>query len=178
MARPATKEDLIRASNEKYEQLTHLLNEAPDEVKEAPFQFDISKKKEAHWERDKNIRDVLIHLYEWQKLLLDWVEANLKGEKRSFLLEGYNWKNYGAMNMVFFEKHQKTSYPVALRLLQESHGQVMQLLEQFSNDELFKKGVFTWSGGSTLGSYFISATASHYEWALKKIKMHDRYKKQ
>jgi hypothetical protein len=25
-------------------------------------------------------------------------------------------------------------------------------------------------GGSTLGSYFVSATASHYEWAMKKIR--------
>ncbi|WP_088816064.1 MULTISPECIES: ClbS/DfsB family four-helix bundle protein [Listeria] len=169
MARPTTKADLIQASNEKYQQLIHMLEEMPNEVKLAAFQLADINKKEAHWNRDKNIRDVLIHLYEWQKLLLDWVEVNLKGEKKQFLLEGYNWKTYGAMNIVFLEKHQQTAYPAALRLLQESHGQVMQLVEQFSNDDLFKKGVFTWSGGSTLGSYFVSATSSHYEWALKKI---------
>ena len=30
----------------------------------------IAAKKEAHWSRDKNVRDVLIHLYEWHQLML------------------------------------------------------------------------------------------------------------
>ena len=37
-------------------------------------EFDFSDdagKKEAHWGRDKNVRDVLIHLYEWHQLLID-----------------------------------------------------------------------------------------------------------
>ena len=33
-------------------------------------------KKEAHWGRDKNVRDVLIHLYEWHQLLIKFVEHN------------------------------------------------------------------------------------------------------
>jgi hypothetical protein len=86
------------------------------------------------------------------------------------LKEGYNWKNYGAMNVEFWEKHQTTSYETARQLLTESHKQVMALADTFSNDELFSKGSFSWVGGSTLGSYFVSATASHYEWAMKKIR--------
>jgi len=48
----------------------------------------------------------------------------------------------------------------------------MKLAETFSNEELFSKGVYKWVGGSTLGSYFVSATASHYDWAMKKLKAH------
>ena len=29
-----------------------------------------------------------------------------------------------------------------------------------------------WVSGSTLGSYFISSTSSHYDWAMKKLKAH------
>lgn len=32
----------------------------------------------------------------------------------------------------------------------------------------FQKKVYKWVGGSTLGSYFVSATSSHYDWAIKK----------
>lgn len=63
--------------------------------------------KETHWSRDKNLRDVLVHLYEWHQLLLDWVQANLDGENRTFLPEPYNWKTYPAMNVEFWKKHQK-----------------------------------------------------------------------
>ncbi|EUJ59890.1 hypothetical protein MCOL2_05518 [Listeria fleischmannii FSL S10-1203] len=47
-------------------------------------------------------------------------------------------------------------------------------MEPFSNNELFQKGAVSWSGGTTLGSYFISTTSSHYDWAIKKLKKHQK----
>lgn len=170
MARPTTKNDLIQAGNEMYQKMITLLDSIPEEELNSTFTFDVEKEKQAHWKRDKNLRDVLIHLYEWHQLLLDWVKANQSGETKPFLLEGYNWKTTGAMNVVFWEKHQETSYEKALQLLADSHQQVLELAETFSNDELFSKGTFPWVGGSTLGSYFVSATSSHYDWATKKIR--------
>ena len=167
MARPTNKEDLIQAANKQFEKMWDLINSLTDEEQRGTFEFE---GKEAHWKRDKNFRDVFTHLYEWHQLLLNWVESNQKGIERQFLQEGYNWKTYGEMNVGFWEKHQNTIYEDAVKSLKESHKQVMQLAEQFSTDELFSKGVFDWVGGSTLGSYFVSATASHYDWAMKKIK--------
>ena len=80
--------------------------------------------------------------------------------------------DYGEMNVEFWNKHQKTTLAEAKSMLQKSHTEVMQLMEHFSNEELFSKGVYKWVGGSTLGSYFISVTASHYDWAMKKLKAH------
>lgn len=175
MARPTSKKDLEVASNEKYEKLMELINNMSDlELKK---EFDFSKdekKKEAHWNRDKNLRDVVIHLYEWHKLLLNWVNNNLSGNKQQFLLEPYNWRTYGQMNIDFWEKHQNTPLEKAIKDLNKSHSEVMELLEKFSNEELFSKDVFEWVGGSTLGSYFVSATASHYDWAIKKIRAHKK----
>lgn len=170
MARPTTKNDLIKAGNDGYKKLMDLLASIPPEKVNSPFSFNVEKEKQAHWSRDKNVRDILIHLYEWHQLLLNWVQANQAGEAKQFLKEGYNWKTYGAMNIEFWEKHQTTSYEEARRLLVESHQQVMQMAEAFYNEELFSKGIFSWVGGSTLGSYFVSATSSHYDWATKKIR--------
>lgn len=126
--------------------------------------------KEAHWGRDKNLRDVLVHLYEWHQLLLNWVKANCSGERKSFLPKPYNWKTYSAMNVEFQRKHQNTLLPEAKKLLQTSHQEAIIQIERFSNDELFAKGIFEWTGTSTLGAYCVSATASHYDWAIKKNK--------
>ena len=76
------------------------------------------------------------------------------------------------MNDAFWKKHQKTSLEEAIRLLEQSHREVLELIEVFSNDELFTKGVYKWTGGTSLGSYFVSNTSSHYDWALKKLKAH------
>ena len=59
-------------------------------------------------------------------------------------------------------------------MLEKSHNEVLRLAESFSDEELFSKGVYQWTGGSVLGSYFVSTTASHYDWAVKKLKAHIR----
>ena len=60
----------------------------------------------------------------------------------------------------------------ATRLLEQSHREVLELIEVFSNDELFTKGIYKWTGGTSLGSYFVSSASSHYDWAMKKLKAH------
>ncbi|MDR0425841.1 MAG: ClbS/DfsB family four-helix bundle protein, partial [Clostridiales bacterium] len=135
------------------------------------FCFDADKAgKEAHWKRDRNIRDVLVHLYEWHRLLLDWVKANQNGGNRPFLPAPYTWKSYGDMNVGFWEKHQSTDYTRSREMLKESHGAVISLIERFDDEELFTKKHFPWTGTTNLGSYCVSATSSHYDWAIKKIK--------
>ena len=76
------------------------------------------------------------------------------------------------MNVMFWNRHQNTSLEAAKQMLAESHTKVLSLAEQFANEELFTKKYFPWTGTSDLGSYFVSITASHYDWAIKKIKLH------
>ena len=171
MSRPTSKTDLMTAAADNYRKLNALIDGLTE--KELTTEFDFTadeKKKEAHWKRDKNLRDVLIHLYEWHQLLLSWVQANQNGEEKPFLPRPYNWKTYGEMNVFFWKKHQNTSLEDAKEMLDQSHREIMQLAETFSNEELFSKGVYKWVGGSTLGSYFVSITSSHYDWAMKKLK--------
>ena len=161
MPRPTTKSDLIQAANDQFAKLWTLIDEMSDEEKSA----DIVPN-----ERDKNVRDVLVHLYEWHCLLLNWIQTNTNGKPAPFLPAPYNWKTYPQMNVAFWEKHQSTSYTDAETMLNKTHKEVMALIETFSNEELFSKGTFDWTGTTTLGSYCVSATSSHYDWAFKDIK--------
>ena len=38
------------------------------------------------------------------------------------------------------------------------------------DEELFTKKKYHWTGSTSLGSYLVSATSSHYDWALKLIR--------
>lgn len=83
MGRPTTKVDLLTAATTNYEKLNDLILEMKEELRE-PFNFsDDVKKKEAHWQRDKNLRDILIHLYEWQQLLINWAMKKLKAHRKN-----------------------------------------------------------------------------------------------
>lgn len=173
MARPKTKEDLCKAAKIKFEMLWQTIDSMPENTLNTNFDFSTDpNKKEAHWRRDKNLRDVLIHLYEWHQLLIRWINANLAGIQSPFIPTPYNWKTYGAMNIEFWEKHQNTSLNDAKIKVNTSHAQVMLLIQKFSTEELFTKQFYNWTSTTTLGSYCVSALSSHYEWAIKKLNAH------
>jgi len=165
MARPTTKEQLIQSSEDNFKKLFALINSMTKEEQKKTFSFE---------DRDRNIRDVLVHLYEWHQLLLNWVASNQSGNKANFLPEPYNWKTYPQMNIGFWEKHQNTPLEKAVELLEKSHAQTTELIGSFSNEELFTNKYFSWTGTTSLGSYCVSATSSHYDWAIKKIKKHKK----
>jgi hypothetical protein len=175
MPRPKNKKELIEAANVNFSKLCEIIDSLS--VIELEVEFDFTgddKKKGAHWKRDKNLRDILIHLYEWHQLLLKWVKSNLEGNKSNFLPEPYNWKTYGEMNQKFWEKHQNTKLETAKDMFHNSHNNVLNIVDSFSNEELFTKQLFDWTGTTTLGSYCVSATSSHYDWAIKKLKAHKK----
>jgi len=173
MPRPQTKVDLIKFSNENFEKLMCLVDGMTDNQMKISFDFMLdSKKKEAHWKRDKNVRDVFIHLIRWHNLLIDWVNNNQNGKRTQFLMEGYNWKTYGDMNMVFWKEGQSTSFEKSKKELAISHKTVMEIISSMSNEQLFTRGYFSWTGDNALGAYLVSVTSSHYDWAIKKIKAH------
>lgn len=163
MARPTTKHDLIALAGNQFGKLGSLIDSLPDEKRAGTFSFE---------DRDRNLRDVLVHLYEWHQLFLNWVRSNRKGEAVGFLPQPYNWKNYPEMNVKFWEQHQSTPLEKAETLLKESHAEVMQVIDSFTDEELFTKKHFSWTGSTNLGAYAISATSSHYDWAMKKLKRH------
>jgi hypothetical protein len=171
MPRPTSKQELITAATTQFDKLFAMIDGMSENDQTAEFCFDADKAgKEAHWKRDRNIRDVLVHLYEWHRLLLDWVKSNQNGECKPFLPEPYTWKSYGDMNVGFWEKHQGMNYEQSRKMLKESHEAVISMIEQFNDNELFEKKHFPWTGTTNLGSYCVSATSSHYDWAQKKIK--------
>lgn len=175
MARATTKADLITMANEQFEKMWKLIETMSEEQQYAAFSAEMAMAgKETHWSRDKNLRDVLVHLYEWHNLLITWIKSNSNGVAKPFLPEPYNWKTYSVMNVEFWKKHQNTPLIDAKNLLMNSHKNVMELIDSFSNDELFAKDIFAWTGTTTLGAYCVSATSSHYDWAMKKIKKHKK----
>lgn len=175
MPRPRNKEDLVLAASTNYEKILSLIEKRTDAERNTAYDFSSDdKKKEEHWRRDKNLRDVLMHLNEWHLLLLEWIKNRENGSNRPFLMEGYNWKTYGDMNNFLCSRCQNISEGEALERFKDSHKKVMEALDTFSQEEMFTNTYYSWVGGSCIGSYFISVTSSHYDWAMKKMKAHQK----
>lgn len=165
MPRPTSKPELLDASAASFDKLMALVGSLSPEQLEAEFAFE---------DRDRNVRDVLIHLHEWHRLLIEWVEANLAGEARPFLPDGYTWADYAPMNVEIRDKHAGTSVEDALEMVRASRAQVRELIQDRSDPELFEKQHYPWTGTTSLGAYCVSATSSHDDWAMKKLRKQAR----
>ena len=165
MPRPTNKIDLLNASGANSKKLLSLVESLSEAQQEAKFDFE---------DRDKCVRDVLAHLYEWHLLLINFIQKNLSGERTAFLPEPYNWKTYLQMNAQIWRKHQDTPLCEAKALLAQTHEKVMALTVNFSDEELFARGYFNFTGNLNLAAYVTGSTSSHYDWAIKKIRKHKR----
>jgi len=173
MPRPTTKAELIGAANEQFSKMWKLIDPMPESVQNAAFDFGAGDRKEPHWSRDKNLRDVLIHLYEWHQMVKRWYEeGTVKGGMPAVPGEGYTWVTLPDLNKEIWKRYQDVPLPSAKEMLRKSHEEIMGIVESHTNDELFTKGVYKWTKTTSLGAYFISCTSSHYDWAIKKIKLH------
>ena len=161
MPRPTNKIDLLNASDANFKKLLSLVENLSEAQQEAKFDFE---------DRDKCVRDVLAHLYEWHLLLINFIQKNLSGERTAFLPELYNWKTYPQMNVQIWRKHQDTPLCEAKALLAQTHEKAMQLTANFSDEELFVRGYFNFTGNLNLAVYVAGRTSSHYDWARKKIR--------
>ena len=70
------------------------------------------------------------------------------------------------------EKHQGTTFDQAQKLLSQTHQEMMQLAESFTEEELFGKGYFRCTYTTTMAAYFASVTSSPYGQATKLLKTH------
>ncbi|WP_420315872.1 ClbS/DfsB family four-helix bundle protein [Ekhidna sp.] len=161
MARPKTKEELLSLSQENYEKLIHLIDSYSLQEQLADF---------LPGTMNRNIRDVLAHLHHWHLMMLDWYSVGMTGAKPHIPAEGYTWKTTPDLNKWIWEKYRHADLNSIREKLNDSHKKVRSIVEKHSNDELFEKKRYKWTGTTSLLAYLVSATSSHYDWALKLIK--------
>lgn len=161
MPRPQSKNELIELSQKNYKTLMELVNSYPDEMVEKEF---------PKGTLNRNIRDVLSHLHHWHLLMADWYDVGMKGEKPFMPAAGYTWKTLPELNKKVWQEYQNMDLETAKKLLAESYKKSQALISKHTDEELFEKKRYKWTGSTSLGAYLISNTSSHYGWAIKLIK--------
>jgi hypothetical protein len=161
MPRPKNKEELLSLGEENYLKLLSFIDQLPAELREGEFPPGMM---------NRNVRDILAHLHHWHLMMLDWYTVGMSGQKPDIPAVGYTWKTTPQLNRKIWEDHLTMPLHKARQSFEKSHREVMDLVGKHSDEELFEKKRYKWTGTTSLGAYLISATSSHYDWALKLIK--------
>lgn len=164
MPRPTDKGSLLAAAASMYDTLTRTLEDLPVDLrKDATLQAPIE-------DQSRNPRDVVGHLHAWQLMTMDWCRTGDEGGIPQVPGPGLTWRDTPAINAEIWHRYATTAYAEALGLLEGSHQEILDLISAHTQEQLFTAGVYPWTKSTTLGAYFVSATSSHYLWAVKTLK--------
>ena len=141
MPRPKSKNELLELSQKNYEKLLDLIDSYSSEE---------LKKEFPEGKLNRNISDVLTHLHQWHLMFLEWYKVGMKGDKPEMPAPGYTWKTLPELNKKIQKDYQNTDLKQALKLLSKSYTQVRKLIEKHTNDELFTKKLYKWTGSTSL----------------------------
>ncbi len=161
MPRPTTKDQLLNLSQKNYLKLQDFIDSIPKEIQLREF---------PEGTLNRNIRDVLAHLHHWHLMMIDWYTIGMRGTKPDIPAKGYTWKTLPDLNRKIWEMYKNVVLETVKIDLEKSFKDIQQVIERHTDDELFEKKRYHWTGTTSLGAYLISCTSSHYDWALKLIK--------
>ena len=172
MSNPTTKQELLAAMNDGYAPLNEQIAKMSEAELAAPFTIVADPKKcGVRWQNDRCLRDLLIHLREWQLLMRTFVQNIREGHPRDYLPDEYR-KCYHEMDKMIVEKHQKTTLEEAKTLLLQSHEEMLRLADSFTEEEIFTKGYYKVTHTTSMATYFLSVTP--YSQAVKILKAHQK----
>ncbi len=161
MPRPKSKKELLDLSQTNYFKLIDFVDSFSEveRITEFPKGY-----------LNRNSTDVLAHLHQWHLMFMNWYAMGMNGKKPNIPSKGYTWKTSPELNRKIQEKYRGSDYKDVKKLLDTSYGEIRKLIEKHTDNELFEKKKYKWTGTTSLGAYLISATSSHYDWAYKLIK--------
>lgn len=159
MGRPTSKQELLTAADSEFARLWDAVGLIDAGDRDRPGACET-------W----SVKDLLAHLDAWHEMVLAWEEAGSAGETPEMPAPGHTWAQTPALNQAIFERFQHDPWDDVAERLHRSFDRVRDVIETYSDEDLFTKKRFSWTGSTSVGSYFVSASSSHYAWASKLIR--------
>lgn len=118
-----------------------------------------------------SVKDILAHLIAWQQMNLSWYASGKRGETPVVPADGISWRETPKLNQRIFDEYKDRGLEEIRSKFNESHRQMLEMVDLVPDDEFVKVGHFNWAGPSwCLSDYARANTASHYRWAGNHIR--------
>ena len=159
MSRPASRAELLERATSEFERLMETVEGIDVERRLGPSDYPRG-----------SIKDMLAHLDAWQRMFLAWEHVGRTGQVAEMPAPGHTWKTTPALNMEIHQRHLDDPWDEVVASLRASHAEVVRVIESYPGADLFEKRRYRWTGSTSVGSYAVSATTSHYDWAMKHLR--------
>ena len=157
MSKFETKSEFLAEIDEERANLEDLLEVIPDDQKLLEVADGMS------------VKDFLAHRAEWGRMMIRWYEEAVDGGQPAVSTERYKWNQLKELNADIHERFADMPLADVEAGFNDVHDRLRGMIEQMSEEELFKKKHYAFTGTSDLVTYLNSATASHYRSARRHI---------
>ncbi|MGF2615136.1 ClbS/DfsB family four-helix bundle protein [Rossellomorea vietnamensis] len=162
MTRKSEKDILLLNSDKYFKSFLETIESVPSRKRNITIETQ---------DRDKNFRDIVMHLYEWHAMLERWYREGMDGDSPFMPATGYRWGSIKLLNLKIWESYQDVTLNQAIKKLKLSHERIMDLIKVHTNEEIMTKKYYKWTKTSNLYSYFAANTSNHYIWAITKCEV-------
>lgn len=159
MPRPKTKADLLTAAELEYQKLDALIQP-----------LNAEQMTQAGACETWSIKDILAHLLAWEQMVLSWYRAGLRGEEVKTPAADLKWSETPILNQRIYEQYRDVPLGEIRAKFAASHAETLETFQSIPEEALITPKVYKWTNTSTLLSYFVSCTSSHYSWAAAEIR--------
>lgn len=159
MGRPTSKPELLAAMAGEFEALFAEIDRlTPEQL--------MAEGACGQW----SVKDLLSHLDAWHRMFLSWEEQGRRGDTPAMPAPGYSWSDTPALNDAIWRRTRDDPWDDVLARFRDSHEGVRSAVDGYGDADLFTKRRYPWTGTTSVGSYAVSATSSHYAWARTLIR--------
>ena len=159
MSRPTNRTELLTAMSQQYAALVTEIDDVDRDDRLRAGACEV-------W----SVKDILAHLDAWHEMFLLWEGAGSAGETIAMPAPGHTWKDTPALNQEIYLRVKDDAYKTVVARLADSYLRVRFIVETYHDDDLFAKRRYVWTGSTSVGSYAVSATSNHYDWARKLVR--------
>ena len=157
MSKFTTKQELGDEVAKERRLLSELLAQIPDEQKLVEVTDGMS------------VKDFLAHRAEWGRMMIGWYAEAKAGGSPAVPSERFKWNQLKELNAWIHDGFAEDSLPEVEQWFVDVQDLLDQMLEEITEEELFAKKYYAFTGKSDLATYVNASSASHYRSARRLI---------
>ncbi len=119
---------------------------------------------------DWSIADLLVVRTRWAEMVVEWIEAGVRGEVPETPAPGYRWKDTPRLNNDLIAAAPRRSWKARRAEFVASHDAVVDAVAGLSKHQLERVGVFEWAGKWPITRWVSISTATGYTSARKYVR--------
>ncbi len=97
---------------------------------------------------DRTPQEMIAYQLGWMELIRCWDRDEREGKKAVLPSPGYKWDQLGGLYRSFYRQYQNYSLSQLRELFVAAVEELVQWLEEFTNDELFRPGGRRWASST------------------------------